>query len=189
MQKVAIVFGSPRTGSNTDILVKEAQKGLADVGISSEIFYLNEMDIKGCQACNQCKKNDTTTCVIKDDIQNIHQAIESSAGLIVASPIYFAGVTAQTKTWLDRMYPYIDKQLNSKLPKGKKAALIFTQNQPDQNLFLPAIKTFRAVMKVFGYEIKGSLLACNLDKDDKPMVTEDRDIMQKAYLLGSHLLE
>ena len=40
----------------------------------------------------------------------------------------------------------------------------------------------------FGYEIKGSLLACNLDKNYKPMVTENKDIMQKAYNLGNHLL-
>ena len=189
MQKVAIVFGSPRKGSNTGILVQEVQRGLSDSGVGSEIFHLNEMNIKGCQACNHCKKNDGTTCAIKDDMQSIHRAIESADGLIVASPIYFAGVTAQTKTWVDRMYPYIDKRLNSKLPKGKKAALIFTQNQPDPNLFLPAIKTFRAVMKVFGYEIKGSLLACNLDRDNKPMVTEDGDMMTKAYDLGKHLLD
>jgi multimeric flavodoxin WrbA len=189
MKKVAIIFGSPRKNSNTHILVQDAQKGLSDAGVVSEIFYLNEMNIKGCQACNHCKKTDTTTCVIKDDMKNIHQAIESSDGLIVASPIYFAGVTAQTKTWVDRMYPYIDKQVNAKMPKGKKAALIFTQNQPDPNLFLPPIKTFRAVIKVFGYEIKGSLLACNLDKYEKPMVTEDKDIMEKAYELGRHLLE
>jgi len=189
MQRVAIVFGSPRKGSNTEILVKEAQRGLADAGASSEIFYLQEMNIAYCKACYHCKKANTTTCALKDDMQKIHRALEDSEGLIVATPIYFAGVTAQTKTWVDRMFPYIDMKLNSRMPKGKKASLIFTQNQPDPDRFLPAIKIFRSVIKIFGYEMKETLLACNLEKGSKPMVTEDKEMMQRAYQLGRHLLD
>jgi multimeric flavodoxin WrbA len=48
MKKVVIVMGSPRKNSNTHILVKEAQRGLADSGIDSEVFILNDMNIKGC---------------------------------------------------------------------------------------------------------------------------------------------
>ena len=188
MQKVVMVFGSPRKNSNTHILVAEAQKGLTDSGVASEIFFLNEMNIKGCQACYHCKKNDSTVCIINDEMSKIHQAMETGDGLIVATPIYFAGVTAQTKIWLDRMFPYIDMNLGAKLPKGKKAAFIFTQNQPNATLFSAAIKTFQSIVNILGYEIKGSLLACNLDKNYKPMVTENKDIMQKAYNLGNHLL-
>lgn len=189
MKKVVIVFGSPRKNSNTHILVQEAQKGLTDSGIASEIFFLNDMNIKGCQACYHCKINDSTVCIVNDDMLKIHQAMESGDGLIVATPIYFAGVTAQTKTWLDRMFPYIDMNLGAKLPKGKKAAFIFTQNQPNATLFSSAIKTFQAIVNMLGYEIRGSLLACNLNKGSKPMVTEDKDLMQKAYDLGKHLLD
>jgi multimeric flavodoxin WrbA len=189
MQKVVIVFGSPRKNSNTHILVQEAQKGLTDSGVASEIFFLNRMKIKGCQACYHCKKNDSTICIINDDMSKIHQAMETGDGLIVATPIYFAGVTAQTKTWLDRMFPYIDINLGAKLPKGKKVAFIFTQNQPNATLFSAAIKTFQAVMNILGYETKGSLLACNLNKGYKPMVTEDKNLMQKAYDLGKYLLD
>ena len=67
------------------------------------------------------QENNTTTCVLKDDMRKIHQALEDSEGLIVATPIYFAGVTAQTKTWVDRMFPYIDMKLNSRLPKGQES--------------------------------------------------------------------
>ena len=189
MEKVAIVFGSPRKNGNTHILVEEAQKGLRDSGVSSEIFYLNSMNIKGCQACYFCKQNETTDCRLHDDMQKLYEAIITGDGLLVATPIYFAGVTAQTKTWLDRMFPYIDMNLGSRLPRGKKASLIFTQNQPNETLFLPAIKTFKAVINILGFETKDSLLACNLNKGYKPMVTEDKDTMEKAYILGRHLLD
>jgi len=59
-------------------------------------------------------------CAVKDDMQKIHQLIQESDGLIVATPIYFAGVTAQTKAWLDRLFPYIGMDLSPKLQESKK---------------------------------------------------------------------
>ena len=64
-------------------------------------------------------------------------------GLIVATPIYFVGVTAQTKAWLDRLFLYIGMGLPSKLP-SKKASFIFTQNQPNEVLFQVPIGNFHA---------------------------------------------
>ncbi len=187
-KNVVIIFGSPRKNSNTHILVEEAQKGLVDRGVRCEIFYLNEMDIKGCQACYYCKKNNVAECVVKDDMQKIYKAINKADGILVATPIYFGGVSAQTKAWLDRMFPYIDINVNSLISKGKKAAFIFTQNQPYPDLFTGHIDTIKSMIGYVGFEIKGSLLAYNLDKDYKPMVTENKEIMNEAYALGRDLL-
>jgi len=187
MTKAAIIFGSPRKNGNTHILLDEARRGLAESGVDSTVFYLNDLKIRGCQACYHCKRTGELGCAIKDDMQAIHEAIQSSEGLIVATPIYFAGVTGQTKIWLDRMFPYIDRQLGAKMPRGKRAAFIYTQNQPDPARFTGTIKVFQSVFGLFGYEVRGSLLACNLDKGYKPMVTEDREAMEKAYALRKNL--
>lgn len=187
-RNVVIIFGSPRKNSNTYILVEEARKGLTERGIKSEIFYLNEMNIKGCQACYYCKGNNVCECAVKDEMQKIYSAIKKADGLMVASPIYFGGVTAQTKLWLDRMFPFIDMKLNSMIEKGKKAAFIFTQNQPAPDLFTNQINSFKLMVKYFGFEAKGSLLAYDLDKGYKPMVTEKQEFMRKAYALGRDML-
>jgi|WetSurMetagenome_2_1015567.scaffolds.fasta_scaffold210956_2 multimeric flavodoxin WrbA len=187
-KNVVIIFGSPRKNSNTHILVKEARKGLADNGVSSEIFYLNEMNIKGCQACYYCKRKNVSDCAVKDDMQKIHEAIHKADGILVASPIYFGGVTAQTKAWLDRLFPFIGMNVNSLMAKGKKAAFIFTQNQPAPELFANCIDSFKMMMGFIGFEVKDSLLAYNLDKGYKPMVTENKEFMSKAYELGRDLL-
>lgn len=187
-KKVAVFFGSPRKNGNTHILVEEAQKGLAESGVSSEIFHLNGMNLRGCQACYHCKKNNVSECALKDDMQQIYQSIKQADGIIVASPIYFGGVTAQTKAWLDRLFPFINMRVGSLLPKGKKAAFIFTQNQPAPELFAGHIDIFKMMIGLIGFEVKGSLLACNLDKGYKPMVTENKEIMAKAYELGRDLL-
>jgi multimeric flavodoxin WrbA len=187
-QNVAIIFGSPRKNGNTHILVEEARKGLADTDVRSEIFYLNEMNIKGCQACYYCKKNNVSECALKDDMQKIYEAIKAADGIIIASPIYFGGVTAQTKAWLDRLFPFINMSVGSLIPQGKKAAFIFTQNQPVPELFANHIEVFKMMIGFIGFEVKESLLACNLDKGYKPMVTENKEAMSKAYALGRDLL-
>jgi len=188
MSEVVIIFGSPRKNSNTHLLVEQAINGLKDSGTSTEIFYLNEMNIKGCQACYYCKKNNTTECAVKDDMKKIFSSINEADGILVASPIYFGGVTAQTKMWLDRLFPYIDMTVGSILPKGKRASFIFTQNQPDPSLFIDNIKSFKFMLQLIGFDPKDELIAYNLDKGYKPMVSENKDFLKKAYNLGKNLV-
>ena len=71
MKKVTAILGSPRRESNTEILLNEALRGAKDKGFSANTFYLNEIRIKGCQACYFCKENNTTECAVTDDMDNI----------------------------------------------------------------------------------------------------------------------
>lgn len=189
MNKVTIIFGSPRKNSNTHILVEEVIKGLDEKGIDHEVFYLNDLDIKGCQACYYCKREDTTKCVVEDDMQLIYKAMEASDGLIVATPIYFCEVSAQTRLFVDRLFTYYDMQLRSAFPQGKPISFIVTQNQPNRKMFERHIEDFKMVVSMLGYERKEDLLVENVDKGYKTMVTKRADIMEKAYKIGSRLLE
>jgi multimeric flavodoxin WrbA len=188
MGKVTVIFGSPRKNGNTHLLVREAQRGLKDSGFDSDIFYLNEMVIKGCQACYFCKRHETAECAVKDDMQSIYTAVNESDGIIVASPIYFGGITGQTKLWLDRMFPYIDMNVGSRMRKGKKAAFIFTQNQPVSTLFEAHMASVRQMLGYIGFDIRDSMLVCNVDKGYKPMVTENEELMKRAYALGRNMM-
>jgi multimeric flavodoxin WrbA len=121
-------------------------------------------------------------------MQMIYTAINEADGLIVATPIYFAEVTAQTKTWLDRMFPYINMHVQSLLPKGKTASFIFTQNQNDPTLFTAQINIFMNMLRFIGFEVRDSMIASNLDYGNKPMANEQEIYMTKAYEIGRHLL-
>lgn len=160
MKKVTILIGSPRKNGSTRVLAAEAERGLKEQGIATETIFLNDLKIKGCQACYYCKKNDVAECAVKDDMQKIHQLMQESDGIIVASPIYFAGVTAQTKIWLDRLFPYIGMDLSPKLPKLKKVSFIFTQNQPYARLFETPIATFMHMVGLTGLSVKDHMIAC-----------------------------
>ena len=121
MKKALILIGSPRKKGSTAVLAAEAAHGASMNRVLKQMtLFLNDLKIKGCQACYWCKKNDVADCAVKDDMQKVHQLMKECDGMIVASPIYFGGVTAQAKAWLDRMFPYIGMDLTPKMPAGKE---------------------------------------------------------------------
>jgi multimeric flavodoxin WrbA len=188
MKKVTILIGSPRKNGSSSLLAAEAERGLRDQGVGTETVFLNDLAIKGCQACYWCKKNDVADCAVKDDMQEIHRLVQESDGLIVVSPIYFSGVTAQTKAWLDRMFPFMNMNLVPKLPKTKKVSFIFTQNQPDGRLFRTGIESFMYAVGLSGLTVKDHLVACDLDAGTKPPVTKQKECVETAYRIGRDLL-
>jgi len=188
MKKALILIGSPRKNGSTAILAAEAAKGLKEQGVKTTTLFLNDKEVRGCQACYWCKRNDVAACAVRDDMQHIHQLLQESDGVIVASPIYFSGVTAQTKAWLDRMFPYISMNLVPKLPKTKKVSFIFTQNQPDARLFEIPIRMFMQMVGLTGLTVNEYLIAYDLDAGVKPPVTDKKEFMEKAHQIGMDLL-
>jgi len=185
MKKVLVLNGSPKKKGSTAQLAEEAARALADNGTETETIFLNEVAIKGCQACMWCKKNNVAECAVKDGMQDLHKKIQECDGIIVASPIYFGNVTAQTSLWLNRMYPYLNMDLSSKLPKGKKIAFIFAQGNPDASAFRPVTDIFVWALGVVGFEVKGQVLGCGLDPEH---LSENKALMEQAYNLGKNLL-
>ena len=116
--RILVFNGSPRIGGNTDLLVQAALKGIDQQANRVEYFRLNDMDIKPCQNCGGC--TDTRVCVIKDKMQQIYPAIRKADRVILASPIYFSGLSAQTKIMVDRCQPFwCEKYLHNMPITGK----------------------------------------------------------------------
>ena len=187
MKKALILIGSPRKKGSTPVLAAEAARGLNEQGIETETVFLNDLKIRGCQACYWCKKNDGADCAVKDDMQKIHKQMKECDGMIVASPIYFGGVAAQAKLWFDRMFLYIGKDFTLKVPAGKMVSFIFTQNQPDARLFQGGIESFMFAAGLSGMAVKDHLIAFDLDAGIKPPVKEKEKFMEKAYWIGRDL--
>ena len=93
-------LGSPRLEGNSEILLREALKAADGATHDVLIFRLNTMDIKPCQNCGGCDK--TGICVVKDDMQEITSAIRKADRVILSSPIFFFGLSAQSKIIIDR---------------------------------------------------------------------------------------
>jgi multimeric flavodoxin WrbA len=75
-------------------------QGAQEAGLEGEKIRLNELSINPCQECGQCRP--TGKCVIQDDMQGLYARLRQASGIIVASPIFFGSLTAQTKAVIDR---------------------------------------------------------------------------------------
>ena len=120
------IQGSPRLGGNTDMLLDAALQGAAENGAATQKIVLNELSIRPCQGCGGCDK--TGQCVIKDDMCLVSDAIEKMDAMILASPVYFGGVTAQTKAMIDRGQPLWARKYLLKQPisrDGQRRDLLF----------------------------------------------------------------
>ncbi|PKL60395.1 MAG: hypothetical protein CVV33_02895 [Methanomicrobiales archaeon HGW-Methanomicrobiales-4] len=188
MTYVPIIIGSPRKGGDTHTLAQEVEKGLVSREISSEFFFLNEMTFSGCQACYACKQEGNIRCTRNDDMQTFYDAIDHADGLIIATPIYFGGVTGQTKLWLDRLFPYLSLDLGSLLPSKIPVSVIYTQNQPDPTFFTGAMDSFEFVLRLLGFDMRDRLIAPDLDAGRKPRVSEYPELMHNAYQIGKNLI-
>jgi multimeric flavodoxin WrbA len=116
--KVIAFFGSPSKGGNTELLLKETVRAIEDSGITVQVFNLNLMNIMPCQNCGGCEE--TGTCVYDDDMSQIYDAIRSADRIILASPVFFFSLSAQTKTMIDRCQAFwCEKYLLKKtIPEG-----------------------------------------------------------------------
>ena len=101
--KVVAFNGSGRKDGNTAMMINEAFKPLQAAGIETEMVQLAGNTIRGCTACYKCVENQDRRCVIGNDIVNdcIDKMIEAD-GIILASPTYFADVSAELKALIDR---------------------------------------------------------------------------------------
>lgn len=101
--KVVAFNGSARKDGNAAILVRRALEELESEGIETEMVQLSGERIRGCTACGGCVTKKDRRCTIEDDIVNdcIEKMIEAD-GMILASPTYFADVSAEMKALIDR---------------------------------------------------------------------------------------
>ncbi len=101
--KVIAFNGSARKDGNTAILINQVFSELEKQDIETEMMQLSGQKIRGCIACCKCFENKDQRCSVKDDIVNdcIEKMLQAD-GIILASPTYFADVTAELKALIDR---------------------------------------------------------------------------------------
>lgn len=100
---VVAFSGSARKDGNTAILVRQVFAELEKAGIETELVQLAGERLRGCIACYQCWKTKDGHCAVQDDcIDDCIQKMRAADGILLASPTYFADVTAEIKALIDR---------------------------------------------------------------------------------------
>jgi multimeric flavodoxin WrbA len=93
--------GSPRVGGNTDIILEEALAAAKGEGAEVKLIRISDYHVQPCNGCMACFG--TKRCVIDDEGETLYQEIVKADGIILGSPSYFQGVTAQMKIFIDRI--------------------------------------------------------------------------------------
>lgn len=100
--KVIAINGSPRKDGNTYLALKTACDILNSEGIETEIVNVGALNITGCKACGGCAN--VGKCVINDGFNEIAENIAAADGIIVGTPVYYAGINGTLKSFLDRFF-------------------------------------------------------------------------------------
>ena len=109
--KVLILNGSPRTNGNIATAPHEMEGVFEKEGVEYETIQLGKMDIRGCLACESCRK--TGKCVIDDIVNELAVKFEEADGLVIGSPVYYGSANGTLMSALQRLFysTHFDKSL------------------------------------------------------------------------------
>ena len=136
--KILVLNGSPRPNGNNKGMVNAFQEGAVSAGHHVDVVDVCRLKINGCLACEYCHTKGCGECVQKDDMQQIYALLNEAEMLVIASPIYYHGISGQLKCTIDRFY---SAAAPGQLPKREKVAMILSSGDPD--MYNGAIFSFR----------------------------------------------
>jgi multimeric flavodoxin WrbA len=183
-KRVLVLKGSPRRKSNSSILADRVAAGAQAAGATVESFVLHTMDIKPCDGCYACQATDTSDCVIGDDMHTLYPKLRDADAIVVASPIYWFTMSAQTKLCIDRWFA-LESSQGSAL-RGKKFAFVLTygDSDPVTSGAVNAMRTYQDMCRYLKAEIVGMVYGTAGEQVD---IEEQPKLLEAAYKLGQTL--
>ena len=119
--KVLLVNGSSHKEGSTSAALTMVERALHENGIETEWFQIGNKPVRGCIDCGQCEK--ANRCAFTDDVCNdLIEAFLRADGVIVGSPVYFAGPNGALCALLDRVF--YAASAHGQLFRGKPAAAL-----------------------------------------------------------------
>jgi multimeric flavodoxin WrbA len=164
------LVGSPRKGMNTDTLVSEMLRGAGSAGAQTAKIYLNDLDIRPCQACETSPA--PAYCFYHDGMDTIYQVLATADALVIGTPAYYLSLSAQLKLVMDRSNCLAEpvtredgrRARRSRLAKRKKAVFVWVADlsrNPEHAL---------AEVKLWCHEVNaelaGTLIATDSDRGE-----------------------
>ncbi len=126
--KILVLNGSPRPNGSTVRMIDIFRKAAEKAGHEVTVIPVCRKQIHGCLACEYCHGKGNGTCIQKDDMQEIYPLLRETNMLILASPIYYHGISGQLKCTVDRFY----SALYPKAPENlRKVAMFLSSGDPD----------------------------------------------------------
>lgn len=180
MRKILIAVGSGLAIGNTHRLAMSFAEGAKAAGHEVRFVFLGDKTISGCRGCGACQISNR--CVIKDDMQPLYSLFDWCDTMVLASPLYFWTVSAQLKTFLDRMYAVS----RSDIYPHRGTIFLMTSGDNSENTFRHAGDFLDVIADVYGNKCLARYFAGGCKGGHEGHVISDHHL-KNAYNLGFNL--
>lgn len=152
--KCLILTGSPHTNGTTSYLADEFCNSAKEAGNTVVRFDTSRLNINPCNGCNHCRKNDGK-CVYNDDMSQIYPHLMEVDAVVLVSPLYYFGMTAQLKKAIDRFY-----SINSVLKQSSKKLFLISAGSDKDDWAMDTMKAhYSTLCRYLNWEEGGIVLA------------------------------
>ena len=179
MSNIVILVGSMRKGGNTDLLARRFAEGAAEHN-NVVIISVADYKVAPCIGCNTCFTREGNACFNHDDMDMIYEKLSHADVLVIASPVYFYGISAELKAIIDRLHT---PMRNSFAIRKLVLLLVGAANLP--NLFDPILLQYQMILDFFHLQDCGKVLVSGV-KDKGDII--GHPALDEAYRLGQSIM-
>jgi multimeric flavodoxin WrbA len=184
-KKVLVLLGSPRRKGNSAILAEQITKGAKSRKVRVETIYLHGKNIAPCKGCMSCQKKGSKGCSIQDDMQEIYLKLIESDAWVIASPVYWFTMSAQTKIFMDRCFALPAYQNDPFNDKRIAIAMTYGAEDPFSSGCVNALRTFQDAYGYTESPVVGMVYGSAMDAGQ---IRANEKLMQDAFDLGKKLV-
>ena len=177
-KKVIIVSSSPRKGGNSDLLCDEFAKGATEAGNEVEKIYVKDMKLNYCSGCGLCVGN-KGQCSQRDDMEMVKEKLIAADTIVFATPVYFYTMSAQMKTFIDRLCYFYT------LLPNKEFYFIMTAADGEKAAMDRVLTEFDGLLVCLDNPVlKGSIFGTGVWEKG---AVKDNPVMKDAYTMGCNV--
>jgi multimeric flavodoxin WrbA len=184
-KKILVLLGSPRKNGNSATLAKQIAKGAKAAGAKVETVFLHGLNIAPCKSCHDCQKEKSSGCSIDDAMQEVYPKLLEAEAWVIASPVYWFTMSAQTKIFMDRCFALPAYAKNPFAGKRIAIAMSYGDADPFSSGCVNALRTFQDAFGYMRAKIVGMVYGSAYEAGE---IGANEVLMQAAEELGKELV-
>ncbi len=181
-----VILGSPRRNGNSALLAERIAVGAQAAGAEMETVFLQALHIAPCRSCYRCQKPGTKGCAQEDDMQPLYRKLIAAQIWVIASPVYWFTMSAQTKIFMDRLFALPAYAPNPFVGKRIAVAMSYGDTDPFTSGCVNALRTFQDAFRYTGSKLVGMVYGQAMKPGEIQSQTE---LMEQAEALGKRLVK
>lgn len=191
MKNIVALMGSPRKQGNTAFLLDKVIDGANSAGAEVTVYDANKKKMSGCVSCFKCQESKEYGCAIDDEGQEFLKAAQAADEIIIATPVYWFGPSAQAKRFIDRFFSFIklnkeeEKETYISCMKGKGLTLVTTAGGAAFDGADLLVEMMRRVAEFTEMTYRGTIGAFSVE--EKSQMEQDARLIENAQNMGKIL--